>query len=274
MGDEFEVDPAALRTAASQFAEHAGAVESHGRTLGANTSGEVGRGPIGTVVSDAVKRGIRVVEHGITDAVRKYYDDVRHGLLRAAEETERVDREAGSSFAKLAEGRDGGLPGHTVSSPTHEHDSGGQDRSNEILFGQARISPEYSNKDNVPTTLRGRNIEDVAADLRDGRMSPDGFRIVAFEHEGQLVTNNNRSLAVLSLAGKQPTNVVILHNEEEIRAAIARGDADPDLLERLAEPTPYGDRLPSRRIAVTPSQHDWTVHYGVHVRFGKIPGPS
>jgi hypothetical protein len=273
MGDEFEVDPAALRTAAGQFAEHAGAVESHGRTLGANTSGEVGRGPIGTVVSDAVKRGIRVVEHGITDAVRKYYDDVRHGLLRAAEETERVDREAGSSFAKLAEGREGGLPGHTVSSPTHEHGSGGRD-DDVILFGQARISPEYSDSPRAPATLRGRNIEDVAGDLRDGRLSPDDFRIVAFRHEGQLVTNNNRSLAVLSLAGKRPTNVLILENEAEVRAAIARGDADPDLLERLGEPTPYGDRLPSPRIAVTPSQRDWTVHYGVHVRFGKIPGPS
>jgi RHS repeat-associated protein len=128
-----------------------------------------------------------------------------------------------------------------------------------ILWGQARVSPTYSNRPNVPDYLRGRSLEDVAKDLDRGRLNPDQFRVVGFRHEGQLITNNNRSLTVLSMAGKHPTNLRIIESNSELQQAIRDGDVDHDVLDRLRESTPLGDVLPANRIAITPSQEDWTV---------------
>jgi hypothetical protein len=92
----------------------------------------------------------------------------------------------------------------------------------------------------------GRSIYAVAADLRSGRLSPEGVVVHAFRHEGKggLIAENNRSLAALSLAGLRPVNVRIL-------------DSVPDKVRRrLDEISPLGDMLPSRRIAVTPSRTD------------------
>jgi hypothetical protein len=145
-----------------------------------------------------------------------------------------------------------------------------------ILFGQARISPEYSSKPTAPDYLRDRNIYEVAQDLSDGNLSPNEFFVVAFRHQesGQLVTNNNRSLAVLSLAGLRPTNLLVLNTQEQIDEAIRNGTADPDLLDRLQEETPLQDTLPSVRIAVTPSQYDWTIDYSDPTRPGVIYIPG
>ena len=109
MGDEFEVDPAALRAAAGQLDQHAGEVASHGATLGARTAGRVGRGPIGEVVEAAVRRGIGIVARDVSRAVEKFYTDAAAVMRSAARETERTDGEAGSAFEGL--GRDG--PGAT-----------------------------------------------------------------------------------------------------------------------------------------------------------------
>jgi hypothetical protein len=101
MGDEFEVDPAALRAAACQLDEHAGEVASHGETLGASTAGAVGRGAIGEVVESAVKRGIGIVAHDVSAAVRKFYAEAAVVMRRAAAETERRDGEAKRAFDHL-----------------------------------------------------------------------------------------------------------------------------------------------------------------------------
>jgi hypothetical protein len=108
MGDEFQVDPAALRTTASQLDQHAGEVASHGETLGANTAGTVGRGAIGEVVESAVKRGIGIVAHDVSAAVRKFYADAATVMRKAAAETERRDAEAKQAFDELGHGRPSG----------------------------------------------------------------------------------------------------------------------------------------------------------------------
>jgi hypothetical protein len=102
MGDEFSVDPAALRVAASELDEHAGEVASHGETLGTSTAATVGRGAIGEVVESAVRRGIRIVAHDVSTAVRKFYADAAVVMRRAAAETERRDGEAKQAFDRLA----------------------------------------------------------------------------------------------------------------------------------------------------------------------------
>ncbi|MEV1287366.1 polymorphic toxin-type HINT domain-containing protein [Micromonospora sp. NPDC049679] len=107
----------------------------------------------------------------------------------------------------------------------------------EVLFGQARVGPNFSSAG----AFNGRSVYDVADDLIAGTISPDDVVINAFRHRGALVTENNRSLTALSLAGMKPTNINIVR-------------ASGKLLGRLREETPLGDILPSRRIAITPSQ--------------------
>lgn len=117
-----------------------------------------------------------------------------------------------------------------------------------VLFGQARISPHFSPAGRVPE-LRGRHIEDVANDLRSGRLSPGVFNIRAWNEGGQLVSENNRGLAALSLAGMRPQRGVNL-------TVVPRSQIGGDVLDRLNEVNVFGEALPSTRIGVTPSQTD------------------
>ncbi|PYU28454.1 MAG: hypothetical protein DMG32_02695 [Acidobacteria bacterium] len=112
-----------------------------------------------------------------------------------------------------------------------------------VLFGQRRISPNFSSEEGVPEYLRGRPISDVAADLRAGRLSPNDIPIKAFTTEsGELVSINNRSLGALSEAGLKPTNV------EVVQPTL-------DELRRLTQsPIIPNAPLPGPRIPVTPSQ--------------------
>jgi hypothetical protein len=119
VGDEFEVDPAGLRAAAGQLDEHAGEVASHGEALGARTAGPIGRGAIGEVVDAAVRRGLGIVAHDVTEAVRKFYSDAASVMRKAAVETERADGDAKSSFDGLARDQHEGAPaGETPSAQT------------------------------------------------------------------------------------------------------------------------------------------------------------
>jgi hypothetical protein len=80
--------------------------------------------------------------------------------------------------------------------------------------------------------------------------SPEGVVVHAFRHGGQLVAENNRSLAALSLAGLRPVNIKIKNVSDEVRGQV-RG--------RLDAISVLGDILPSRRMAVTLSQTDHRV---------------
>jgi Pretoxin HINT domain len=124
--------------------------------------------------------------------------------------------------------------------PVLVHNCG--DGGTEVLFGQRRVSPEFSEEG----AFKGRSIYAVAEDLKAGRLSRDGVVIHAFEHEGVLVSENTRSLAALSLAGMRPTNIRMMdHVSDEVRG-------------RLTEPPILGP-LPSRVVAVTPSKRDLRV---------------
>jgi hypothetical protein len=77
--------------------------------------------------------------------------------------------------------------------------------------------------------------------LLTGKISPDLLRIEYFRRGQQLIAINNRGLAALSLAGLKPTRT-----QERIPSA--------NELRRLKERPVAGGVLPSRSIAVTPSQ--------------------
>ncbi len=124
---------------------------------------------------------------------------------------------------------------------------GGQDASKrdagQIEFGQRRIGPAFG-IDGRPPHLAGRSIDDVAADLRNKVLSPDDLPIHYFEHNGQFVSANSRSLAALCAAGLEPT----------IKIKIK---PTPELLNRLGElPVLPKGRLPSPSIPVTPRKGD------------------
>lgn len=77
--------------------------------------------------------------------------------------------------------------------------------------------------------------------------SRNGTKVNAFWDGGELISENTRSLATLSLAGMRPTNINIL-------------DSVPaDVLARLAEAPLVGGPLPSPVVAVTPSMRDLTI---------------
>src|SRR5262249_26563819 len=91
----------------------------------------------------------------------------------------------------------------------------GRDR---ILFGQADVSPTFSDsspftrlvEENGAQVRRGMSIEEVASELRAGRVSPDALRVDVINVNGEWITVNNRSLTTLSAAGMEPTNVRVL----------------------------------------------------------------
>lgn len=115
-----------------------------------------------------------------------------------------------------------------------------------VLFGQKRMSPEFGpkydrfgNDTGRPDYLAGRDYRDVAADLVDGKLSPNDIPIEAFEHEGRLVSANTRSLATLAEAGMRPTNVTIV-------------EPGPDIVARLGENPILPDAsLPATKVPVT-----------------------
>lgn len=116
----------------------------------------------------------------------------------------------------------------------------------QILFGQKRVGQSFG-VEGRPSQLAGRSIEDVASDLRSGRLHPDDVPIDAFRYGDSLVSTNSRSLAALSEAGLSPTNVQVV---EPTRAHLARLRETP-----IISDAP----LPGNRVPVTPSQNDLTV---------------
>jgi hypothetical protein len=125
----------------------------------------------------------------------------------------------------------------------------------EILFGQQSVLHRFRMYGPNPK-LANRTLEEVANDLRLGRLTPDDIEIRVFRDpsSGALVTADNRGLAALTMAGFEPTKVTPLQN------------VDDYFLERLSE-GPY-DRyhpIPGRRIAVVeripnkPDKHVYSV---------------
>jgi RHS repeat-associated protein len=133
-----------------------------------------------------------------------------------------------------------GVPAGSLSRGAAPAESAG--RGVEVLFGQRRVSPEFSDEG----SFKGRSIYAVAQDINNGRLDPNGVVVHAFWHNGQLIAENSRSLATLSLAGLRPTNIKILDFVPQ------------EVMDRLRDPVLL-DRLPSRMTAVTPSKEDLRV---------------
>ncbi len=117
------------------------------------------------------------------------------------------------------------------------------------FFGQRRIEGTFRSGSRAPDYIRGRKLEDVAADLKSGKLHPDQFEVKYFidPETGKKVAESNRTLFVLSMAGMKPTKT------KEIIP-------DKKTLNRLKE-TPIRYRgevftLPGRAIPITPGPNN------------------
>jgi hypothetical protein len=129
--------------------------------------------------------------------------------------------------------------------------------SEPILFGQRRVSPNFSNDPKFPATS-GKSINQVVDELLDPNnpLSADDLPITAFRDpaSGQLVSANTRTRATLAKAGIEPTKVDII----DIEALPKRQRAS--LLRRLTEqPVLENNILPSTKVPVTPTTRDLNI---------------
>ncbi|WCM60080.1 RHS repeat-associated core domain-containing protein [Paenibacillus polymyxa] len=145
----------------------------------------------------------------------------------------------------------GNNPIHYVDPSGYMRDCGngnvyeGKDSSNEILFGQKRVSDTFNMNSGAPEYIVGRKLADVAEDLRTGVLHSDQFEVKYFidPKTGKKVAESNRTLTVLSMAGIKPTKT------KEIIP-------DKAILNRLTE-APIRQRgqkfeMPGRSIPITP----------------------
>jgi hypothetical protein len=117
---------------------------------------------------------------------------------------------AGCATCKDAEGSAGTK---AVPAPTrttlkvgeHTYDlTPGVDMGQPIKFGQRAISPKFSKRG----LFKGASVEEVAAMLKNGTLSPDDIPVQYIWVNGEKMVVNNRSLTALSLAGKEPTRAI------------------------------------------------------------------
>ena len=74
---------------------------------------------------------------------------------------------------------------------------------NGIRFGQQGMSSTFRNGE-----FAGKTIDQVAAGLRSGAITPSQLPITTITRDGVTYTLNNRSLMALRLAGKEPTVII------------------------------------------------------------------
>ena len=99
------------------------------------------------------------------------------------------------------------------------------DFPNDLLFGQHRISLNFSSTDGVPESLAGKSLFTVVDELKNGSISVDEFLIrYTILPDGRKVTLNNRGYAVLVLANKKPTKAVYIPYSEAPKSLLSDVD--------------------------------------------------
>lgn len=137
--------------------------------------------------------------------------------------------------------------------PTHVADPLGLLTEPQVLFGQKRAAPTF--RDIGPNEkLAGKTLAEVAEMIRSGEIHPDEITVRYFVGpDGRLVAEGNRGLAVLAMAGMQPTVT------EEVPSTTK-------LVERLDE-----GPLPSAQLPITTQKDGSGLQYTVDLREGIIP---
>ncbi|MFI0723905.1 hypothetical protein, partial [Streptomyces sp. NPDC021224] len=126
-------------------------------------------------------------------------------------------------------------------------------------FGQARVGENFSS----PVVVNGQKyhtITDLSDAIRSGEVSVDDIQVEAFERDGVTIALSNRRVTAIVLAGRVPTNIVYR-------------EPTKNELKRLNQLSVLGEKLPSRRIAITASQSDRTA-IGDPVSFDDVGNES
>jgi hypothetical protein len=122
---EIRFDPAAAEDTENQLRSTAEDIQGHGDTLGAGTSGAVGRGSLGAVAENLVKKGIDVVVHGVTGVFAKLHTDtadgiklVREQMLKDEDKSSQASKDLEASLGNAFDRGGGTLAAH-VGGPLH-----------------------------------------------------------------------------------------------------------------------------------------------------------
>jgi hypothetical protein len=134
----------------------------------------------------------------------------------------------------------------------------GVDTGQPILFGQKGVSPNFSDGG----LFKGADVNEIAAKLKSGELSPDDLPVKYIWVNGAKVVVNNRSLTALSKAGMAPTNTIDMTG----KLPASGPDSLPSVLGRLDE---MGGQ-PSTSIPIR-STNDWNSPPRETVT---IPGPG
>jgi Flp pilus assembly pilin Flp len=122
----------------------------------------------------------------------------------------------------------------------------GIDMGQPIKFGQANVSPRFSSGG----LFKGADVDEVAARLRSGELSPDDLPVQYIWVNGDKMVVNNRSLTALSKAGLQPTRTIDMTG----RLPATGDDSLVNVLGRLE--TMEGNK-PACTMCVRESHDDW-----------------
>jgi RHS repeat-associated protein len=100
-----------------------------------------------------------------------------------------------------------------------------------LEFGQASVSSKFTSPEKSDFKYAGWTLEDVAAGLGSGKISPDELPIQFIERGGVRYAINNRSLKALRMAGMEPTVLIDITGHPYY---------EPELTRRLEEAARLG----------------------------------
>jgi peptidoglycan hydrolase-like protein with peptidoglycan-binding domain len=103
----------------------------------------------------------------------------------------------------------------------------GRDVGQPIKFGQPSVNPNFSHDGK----FSGASIDELAAKLKSGELSPDEFPVRYIWVNGEKTVVNNRSLTTLSKAGMKPTKTIDMTGKLPKEG----DDSLPSVLQRLNE---------------------------------------
>lgn len=147
MSTEIRFDPAAATDTENQLRSSAEEIQGHGDRLGSGTTGTVGRGSLGEVAENLVKKGIDVVVHGVTGVFAKLHTDTADGIKLVRERMLKAEADS-SQASKDVESTLGGVfdrGGVTAHVGTGHYEGPSTDKIAELdnKPSNSRVTPKF-----------------------------------------------------------------------------------------------------------------------------------
>jgi len=98
---EIKLDPQAAADTENRLRQSASDISDHGDRLGAGASGTVGRGSLGTVAANLVKKGIDIFVHDVTGVFKKLHTDTADGIKVVRQRMLKAEADSSDASKKL-----------------------------------------------------------------------------------------------------------------------------------------------------------------------------